>query len=80
MGERSLAGRSVRMPKYTIQFSKRTDRDLERLAKALGVSSKADVIRKAVNLLRYVLEEQKAGGKLVMENSRDKTKKELVPI
>ncbi len=68
------------MPKYTIQFSKRTDRDLERLAKALGVSSKADVIRKAVNLLRYVLEEQKAGGKLVMENSRDKTKKELVPI
>ncbi len=68
------------MPKYTIQFSKRTDRDLERLAKALGVSSKADVVRKAVNLLRYVLEEQKAGGKLVMENSRDKTKKELVPI
>ncbi len=68
------------MPKYTIQFSKRTDRDLERLAKALGVSSKADVVRKAVNLLRYVLEEQKAGGKLVVENSRDKTKKELVPI
>lgn len=68
------------MPKYTIQFSKRTDRDLERLAKALGVSSKADVIRKAVNLLRYLLEEQKAGGKLVVENSRDKTKKELVPI
>ncbi len=68
------------MPKYTIQFSKRTDRDLERLAKALGVSSKADVIRKAVNLLRYVLEEQKASGKLVVENSRDKTKKELIPI
>ncbi len=68
------------MPKYTIQFSKRTDRDLERLAKALGVSSKADVVRKAVNLLRYVLEEQKAGGKLIVENSRDKTKKELVPI
>ena len=68
------------MPKYTIQFSKQTDRDLERLAKALGVSSKADVVCRAVNLLRYVLEEQKAGGKLVVENSRDKTKKELVPI
>ena len=68
------------MPKYTIQFSKRTDRDLERLAKSLGVTSKADVVRKAVNLLRYVLEEQKAGGKLIVENSRDKTKKELVPI
>ena len=75
-----MAARGVRMPKYTIQFSKRTDRDLERLAKSLGVSSKADVVRKAVNLLRYVLEEQKAGGKLIVENSRDKTKKELVQI
>jgi hypothetical protein len=68
------------MLKDTIHFSKQTDRDLERLTNALGVASKADVDRRAVKLLRYVLEEQKGGGKLVLENRRDKTGKELIPI
>jgi len=68
------------MPKFTIQFSKETDRDLERLTRILGVHSKADVVRKAVNLLRVVLEERKGGGTLVVENKRDKTRKELIPI
>jgi len=68
------------MPKYTIQFSKETDRDLERLTGILGVHSKADVIRKAVNLLRVVLEERKGGGTLIVENKRDRTRKELIPI
>ena len=57
----------------------KTDRDLARLTKALGVNSKADVVRRALNLLRYALDELKAGGRLV-ENNRDKTKKELIPI
>lgn len=68
------------MPKYTIQFSKETDKGLERLTRILGVHSKADVVRKAVNLLRVVLEERKGGGTLVVENKRDRTRKELIPI
>lgn len=68
------------MPKYTIHFSSEADRDLVRLTKALGVSSKADVVRRALKLFRYVLDEQKAGRRLVVENNRDKTKKELIPI
>ena len=68
------------MPKYTIQFSKRTDTDLERFTKALGVNSKAEVVRRAVNLLRYVLQEQKGGGTLVVEYKREKTRKQLIPI
>jgi len=68
------------MPKYTIHFSSEADRDLVRLTKALGVSSKADVVRRALKLFRYVLDEQKGGGKLVVENRRNKTKKELIPI
>ena len=68
------------MPKYTIHFSNKTDRDLARLTKALGVNSKADVVRRALNLLRYVLDEQKGGGRLVVENNRDKTKKEVIPL
>ncbi len=68
------------MPKYTIHFSSKTDRDLARLTKALGVNSKADVVRKALNLLCYVVDEHKGGGRLAVENDRDKTKKELIPI
>jgi len=68
------------MPKFTIQFSEQTDKDLDRLTKALGVNSKAEVVRKAVNLLRYVLKEQKCGGALVVENKREKTTKQLIPI
>jgi hypothetical protein len=48
--------------------------------KALGANSKAEVVRKAVNLLRYVLQEQKGGGRIVVENHRDNTKKEVIPI
>lgn len=68
------------MPKYTIQLSNETDLELSRLTKALGVNSKADVVRRALNLLRYVLDERKEGGRLVVENNRDKTKKEVIPI
>ena len=72
--------RSVLIPKYTIHFSNETNRDLARLTNALGVNSKADVVRRALNLLRIVVDEQKGGGRVVVENDRDKTKKELIPI
>ena len=52
----------------------------DRLTKALGVNSKAEVVRKAVNVLRYLLKEQKCGGTLVVENKREKTRKQLIPI
>jgi len=68
------------MPKFTIQFSQQTDKDFDRLTKALGVNSKAEVVRKAVNVLRYLLKEQKCGGTLVVENKREKTRKQLIPI
>ena len=68
------------MPKFTIQFSQQTDKDLDRLTKALDANSKAEVARKAMHLLRYVSKEQKCGGTLVVENKREKTRKQLIPI
>ncbi len=41
------------MPKDTIRFFNKTDRDLARLTKAFGVNSEADVVR---NLLCSKLE------------------------
>ena len=48
------------MSRFTIDFSDEAERDLQGLIKALGVKSKADVLRKALNLLNYVV---RAGGR-----------------
>ena len=50
------------------------------MIKTLGAKTKADVVRKALNLLQYVLEEQKGGGKLMVENKRENSRKEVITI
>jgi hypothetical protein len=68
------------MSRFTIEFNDEADAGLENIRKQLGVTTKADVIRKAVNLLNYVVEERKDGGKLVIENEAKKVRKEIVTI
>ena len=68
------------MAKFTIKFSKKTEKDLERMIKTLGAKTKADVVRKALNHLQYVLEEQRGGGKLMVENNRENSIKEVITI
>ncbi len=68
------------MSRFTIDFSDEAERDLQGLIKALGVKSKADVLRKALNLLNYVVRAQEDGGKLVVENKKDKSRKEVVTL
>lgn len=72
--------RRMHTPKDTIQFPKQPDGDLEQSTKTRGVNSRAEVVRKAPSVARYLLREQKGGGTLVVENKREKTKKELIPI
>ena len=68
------------MSRFTIDFSDDAERDLQGLIKSLGVKSKADVLRKALNLLNYVVRAQKEGGKLVVENVKDKSRKEVITL
>ncbi len=68
------------MSRFTIDFSDDAERDLQSLTKALGVKSKADVLRKALNLLNYVVRAQEEGGKLVVENKKDQSRKELITL
>ena len=68
------------MSRFTIDFSDEAERDLQGLIKALGVKSKADVLRKALNLLRYVVRAQEEGGKLMVENKKDKSRKEVITL
>ena len=68
------------MSRFTIDFSDDAEKDLQGLIKALGVKSKADVLRKALNLLNYVVRAQEEGGKLVVENKKDKSRKEVITL
>ena len=68
------------MSRVTIDFSDDAERDLQSLIKALGVKTKADVLRKALNLLNYVVRAQEEGGKLVVENKKDKSRKEVITL
>ena len=68
------------MSRFTVEFSPEVDQNIEKIAKALGVRTKADVVRKALNLLNYVVQEQEAGSKLILENERQNLKKELITI
>jgi hypothetical protein len=68
------------MSRFTIEFSEDADRSLDEAQKALGAKTKADVIRKAVNLLNYVIGERGKGGRLIIENRDENLRKEVVTI
>lgn len=64
------------MPRYTVDFSPEVDQRLEEL-RAPG-QTKAQVIRRALSLLSFVVDEAKNGGALVVENPRRHSKHEVV--
>jgi hypothetical protein len=68
------------MSRFTVEFSPSVDRDIDEIAHELGVTTKADVVRKALNLLKYVVRERKEGAKFVLENERQNTRKEIVTL
>lgn len=68
------------MSRFTIEFTEEADRGLEQVQKMLHATTKADVIRKAVNLLNFVAQEQEKGGKLIIENPKENIRKEIVTI
>lgn len=68
------------MGRYTIEFNEEAERGLETDRQRLGVASKTEVIRKAINLLHFVLEERGEGAKLILENAVTNERKEVAPL
>jgi hypothetical protein len=68
------------MARFTIDFSPEAERELRDIQKALDVGTKADVIRKALSLVKYIVEERQNGGKLFIENEKEKVRKEVVTL
>ncbi len=68
------------MARYTIEFADDVDRKLDALAVSLGVRTKADVVRKALGLLDYVVSEKALGKKLVIEDEKKNEREVLVTL
>jgi hypothetical protein len=68
------------MSRFTIEFTEEADKGLEEVQRKLHATTKADVIRKAVNLLNFVVQEQEKGGKLIVENPKENLRKEIVTL
>ena len=68
------------MSRFTIEFTDDVDQQIEEIAKALNANTKADVIRKALGLLNYVVHEKAAGGTVIVENKKENIRKEVVTL
>ncbi len=68
------------MSRFTIEFSEDMDQQIDRIARALNAPTKADVIRKALGLLSYVVKERDEGSTLVLENKKANIRKEIVTL
>ena len=68
------------MSRFTIEFSEDVDQQIDQIARALDAPTKADVVRKALGLLSYVVKERKEGSTLVLENKTTNVRKEIVTL
>ena len=68
------------MARFTIDFSDVAADEIDQLAQELQLRTKADVLRKALGVLKYIVEEKRQGGRLFIENRQEGERKEIVAI
>jgi len=63
---------------FTVSIDARLDRALDELRASLGKSSRADVFRLAITLLKVADEARQRGQKLVIADQEDRVLKEIL--
>lgn len=66
------------MKTFTVSIDARLDRALDDLRESLGKTSRADVFRLAVTLLKLADEARQKGQKLAIADQEDKVLKEIL--
>jgi hypothetical protein len=62
---------------YKINVSHSAEAELKHTANILGLKTEEDVIIKALSLIKFVAEEMREGGKLIIENAARHSRKEV---
>ena len=68
------------MPRLTLDYDEQTGQDMEAIQRALRLSSKAEVMRKALGLLKFYADEKQHGSAMVFENKETNERKEVVAL
>ena len=63
---------------FTVQIDSKLDQTLEELKEDLGKTSRADVFRLGITLLKVANEGKRKGLKLTLSDEDDKVQKEIV--
>jgi hypothetical protein len=63
---------------FTVTIDRRLDEVLDQLKDDLGKTSRAEIFRMAIALLKIASEERKQGKKLTVASANDKVEKEIV--
>jgi metal-responsive CopG/Arc/MetJ family transcriptional regulator len=68
--------------KYRVQldFSEAAFEELNRLQKKLGASSRAEVVRDALTVLRWLVEEKTDGNRILVEEKEDRLIEPVFPF
>ena len=62
----TLQGNAGEVVRFNIQLSVPINNKLEELRDHLGATSKAEIIRRSIQVMHILMENQEAGGKIVM--------------
>jgi hypothetical protein len=65
--------------RVTVDFSPEAYAALEEISRTLG-ASKAEALRKALGLMRFVLQETRKGAKLILEGPNQRERREIVQL
>ncbi len=65
--------------RVTVDFSPEAYKAIEEISKTLS-TSKSEALRKALGLLRFVLEEKNKGAKLVIEGPKRGERREIIQL
>lgn len=68
------------MARLTLDYDEETGRDMEQIARTLRLGSKAEVLRKALGLLKFYAEERERGSAMVFENRTTNERKEVIAL
>jgi hypothetical protein len=65
--------------RVTVDFSAEAYKAIEEISKTLS-TSKSEALRKALGLMRFVLEEKSKGAKLVIEGPKHGERREIIQL
>lgn len=67
------------MPRVTVDFSPEAFEAVDTISKGLS-TSKAEALRKALGLMRFILQEKNKGAKLILEGPERGERREIIQV